>query len=86
MRAATTGLGKAYYKGWGTKVDYTQAFKFLSIAADLGDNEAQRLLSACYRYGRGTSVNPQKASEWLEAAGKWDDKAKKLIEQKNKYQ
>lgn len=79
LRISASGLGKAYYKGYGTSIDYNNAFKFLSIAADLDDTEAMRLLSACYRYGRGVQKSAVKEKEWLEkAVKKGDDRAVEL--------
>lgn len=81
MRVALSGLGKAKYKGLGTNRNYDDAFKYLSMAADLGDSESMRLLSACYRYGRGVTRDSVKEKEWLDkAVKKRDDKAVELYE------
>jgi TPR repeat protein len=80
LKIASAGLGKAYYKGLGTpKKDYTNAFKFLTIASDLNDSESMRLLAACYRYGRGVQRDANKEKEWLDKAVKHrDDRAVEL--------
>ena len=79
MKIASAGLGKAYYKGLGTPKDYSDAFKFLTIASDLNDSESMRLLAACYRYGRGVQINANKEKEWLDKAVKHrDDRAVEL--------
>lgn len=57
---------KAYEKNeWNT------AFKHFLIAATSENNpisDAMRLISACYRYGRGTDVNVNLASSWMQKA------------------
>lgn len=73
LKIASAGLGKAYYKGLGTSQDYSDAFKFLTIASDLNDSESMRLLAACYRYGRGVQRNTNKEKEWLDKAVKHRD-------------
>lgn len=79
LKIASAGLGKAYYKGLGTQQDYSEAFKFLTIASDLNDSESMRLLAACYRYGRGVQRNANKEKEWLDKAVKHrDDRAVEL--------
>ena len=73
------GLGKCYYKGLGTMKNYNLAFCYLSEAASKNNCESMRLLAACYRYGRGTSINPVKETEWLEKAAECgDDSAKRI--------
>lgn len=85
IKIATAGLGKAYYKGFGVVKDYSDAFKYLSIAADLNDSESMRLLAACYRYGRGVQENSIKEKYWLEKAMKHsDDKAIDLYKRLSK--
>lgn len=79
------GLGKCYYKGFGVDKNYKLAFKYLSEAAENDDCESMRLLAACYRYGRGTTVNKSKDNEWVNKAAKCgDDKAKKIKEKREK--
>lgn len=79
-----SGLGKCYYKGLGTVKDYKLAFKYLSEAAYNNDCESMRLLAACYRYGRGTSVNRDKETEWVNKAAKCGDETAKKIKQRRK--
>jgi len=58
------GLGRLYYHGRGVTQSYAKAFKYFEEAATLGDPEAMRFLSKCYRFGRGTKVNINAADKW----------------------
>lgn len=78
------GLGKCYYKGIGVANNYNQAFKYLLEAANKGDCESMRLLAACYRYGRGATVNRAMENEWVEKAAKCGDDNAKIIKEKRR--
>ena len=70
-------LGECYYRGNGVKQDRDQAFEWLSRAVE--DEEgyinprAMRLLSACYRFGRGTDIDQQRANQLMEMAAEHGD-------------
>ena len=84
---SAAGLGKCYYKGLGAEKNYKLAFKYLAEAAkgNCRSRESMRLLSACYRYGRGTKVNKEEEIRWLEkAAYCGDDRAKKILNEYRK--
>ena len=40
---------------------------------DCLSGSAMRLLSSCYRYGIGTSINQEKADYWMQEAAKNND-------------
>ena len=70
-------LGEMYYNGWYVEKDFDKAFKYLKEGAESKDNpsaRAMRLLSACYRYGLGTTKDETKEKYWLEEAAKHKDK------------
>lgn len=77
-------LGKIYYEGKLVNKDYNEAFKYLKIAAENKNNpigSAMRLLSACYRYGLGTSIDNKKEAYWMEEAKNHnDEKAMEIID------
>ena len=68
--------------------DYDKAFKYLKAVADqvvrkVGETRGYilRCLSACYRFGRGTAVDPEKADFYLKEAGEFGNiDAQKALE------
>lgn len=65
-------LGEIYYK----RGDYDKAFPLLKEASEnffFPSPKAMRLLSACYKYGRGTEVNPIEGEKWMGEAVKHKD-------------
>ena len=64
---AMNELGLCYEDGIGMPIDYVNAFKWFSKAVENGAGAcAEHNLARCYRRGRGTSVDKEKAKE-LEA-------------------
>ena len=49
-------LGSAFLQGHGVKKDVAEGIKWLQLAADQGQPNAQFFLSACY--GKGSGRNP----------------------------
>ena len=80
---AVGNLGMMYYNGQYVKKDSQKAFDLLKKASE-SDNppsDAMRVLSACYRYGVGTTVDNEKAEYWLKkSAEKGDEQSKKILE------
>lgn len=78
---ACGALGTAYYSGESPfSKDYDKAFKYLSEAVEdtssMSDElkaEVYRDLGACYRFGRGTTVNNSLASYYTEMAAELGD-------------
>lgn len=67
-------LGLLYYYGQKVPQDYQEAAKWLSMAAEQGDREAQSTLGWMYKKGLGVPQDDKKAAElYLEAAEKGDD-------------
>jgi len=70
-------LGVAYYNGRNVPQDYTEAFRWLRTAADLGRSEAVAVLGAMYFAGHGTPKDIVLAHVYFNmAAAKGHDAAK----------
>lgn len=69
-------VGKLYNLGYGTELNYTEAFKWFQKAAIAGNHYAQYSLGGLYHYGNGTEQNYEKALEWYKkSADKHNDYA-----------
>jgi len=69
---AKGGLGILKYK----EKKYDEAFKLLTESTSKIDEcpaSAMRVLSACYRYGKGTLIDNEKAEYWLSTAAQHSD-------------
>ena len=64
----TEALGFCFLAGLGVEKNETEAFKYLSIAADRDNVAAKHRLGMCYKYGVGTSTNFAEAFRWFRAA------------------
>lgn len=71
---ACTTMGKAYYQGEGVPVNYDKAFKYLQNAVKYIEKynsgygwlgEGAKMLSSCYRFGRGCKIDEDKADKYL---------------------
>lgn len=62
------GIGLCYQYGIGVEQNFSEAFKFFTIAADRGYSAAQYRLALAYKYGRGTTENMQEAFKWFSEA------------------
>ncbi|CAO3621824.1 unnamed protein product [Mucor hiemalis] len=66
---AFNSLGDVYKYGYGVNVDYEEAFKWYSKAAEEPmDNGGQLNLAMMYSEGKGTQVNYKLALHWFEKA------------------
>ena len=76
-------LGEMFYNGDYVMKDFDKAYIILKEASESLDRpspHAMRLLSACYRYGLGTTIDNEKAEYWLkEAANHKDEKAMAIM-------
>lgn len=63
-----TILGICYLEGLGTAQNYTQAFRWLSLAAERGAPRAEANLGLMYRDGLGTDPNIHSAIALFERA------------------
>lgn len=66
-------LGMMYLDGDGVPQDYAKAFEHLSVPAEMGDSEAQRVLGAMCEHGHGVSQDREIAAHWYEKAAKQGD-------------
>ncbi len=62
---AQNQVGICYYNGWGCRLDYVQAVKWLSKSAEQGNKHAQNTLGLCYLNGQGVGKNPYVAVSWF---------------------
>ena len=69
-KGAQCNLGRMYYEGIGTAVNYDEAFKWLSKAAEGEDAEVQAIsfLGSCYGSGIGTEKNEEEAFKYFKIA------------------
>lgn len=65
---AQTLIGSMYAYGEGVKRNDSEAFKWLSLAANTGSAQAQYNLAILYENGFGTSQNKELAQKWFKAA------------------
>lgn len=63
-------LGFMTYKGLGCEQDYAKAAKMFQVAADHDIPQAMYMLGLCYRNGYGVAQNDDRATFYLERAGK----------------
>ena len=63
-------LAQHYFKGSGTKKDYSKALEWYEKAAAQGHAGAQFKMGQCCYKGLGTEQDLNKALEWYETAGK----------------
>lgn len=69
-------LGQIYNAGWGVPVDYEQAFKWWSRAADGGSIDARWGLGLLYDEGHGVARDSKKAAFfWKQASARGNIKA-----------
>ena len=54
-------LGRCYYKGKGTAVDYKKAVQYYTKAANQGSADGSFGLGKCYMKGRGVELDMEKA-------------------------
>ena len=61
-------LGNHYARGLGVREDYTESFKWFSLAAEQGVTSAQCALSLLYAEGLGVEESCVKAYKWVSIA------------------
>jgi len=68
---AQMGLGAAYFEGEGVPQDYTEAAKWLRMAAEQGNSTAQISMGIiCLSGDCGVLKNEQEAARWFELSAK----------------
>lgn len=60
-------MGNIYYDGFGSKRNYSDAFKWYEKAARLGDQWSKQKVAEMYRAGKGVKRDAKKAAEWFVA-------------------
>lgn len=65
-------LGRCYYYGKGTKIDYKKAFSCFTKSYE-NSPRACLYLGYCYNYGRGVKVDYEKAMKYYQEASKIDE-------------
>lgn len=74
LQEAMGRLGVMYYYGHYVDMDQDKAFGFLLDGVySFDDAEVMKTLSSCYRYGKGTTEDVEKAEYWLAMAEKYGD-------------
>jgi len=63
-----SALGYIYKNGEGVKQDYSEAFKWFSLAADQGGEVAQEYLGDMYFNGEGVEQDYSEAYKWCSLA------------------
>ena len=76
---AQYNLAMMYLRGWGTKQNFEEAFKWLKTAVEQGHNGAQFRLALMYLSGEGTEQNINKAFQLLKTAAKQGDAQAQLF-------
>ena len=61
---AQFALGKCYYDGNGSEMNFSDAVNWYRKAAEQGDANAQNRFGYCYEYGEGVAKDLAKAVEW----------------------
>lgn len=61
-------LGRCFTLGDVVNIDYSQAVKWYTQAAEQGNSDAQNSLGVCYKIGRGVEIDYDKAVYWFTQA------------------
>ena len=61
-------IAHSYLDGDGVDKDLKEAFKYFSLAAEQGDDDAQHQVGLCYANGNGVEQNTTEAIKWFNLA------------------
>lgn len=61
-------LGRCYYHGYGTEIDFLKAVQHFKNAAERGHGTAKDYLGDCYYNGQGVSQSYTEAAKWYQDA------------------
>ncbi|KAL8283627.1 hypothetical protein RQP46_005422 [Phenoliferia psychrophenolica] len=61
-------LGTSFRFGWGVEKDKKMAVSYFTLAADMGDPDAQSDLAFCYANGKGVKKDMKKAAKYYRLA------------------
>ncbi|KAF8168364.1 hypothetical protein B0H34DRAFT_685197 [Crassisporium funariophilum] len=63
-------VGQCYFHGWGVAKDQKMGVSYYTVAARLGDGDAQGDLAFCLANGKGCKKDKNEAARWYRAAVK----------------
>ncbi|TFK18799.1 hypothetical protein FA15DRAFT_709552 [Coprinopsis marcescibilis] len=63
-------VGQCFFQGWGVPKDKKMAVSYYTMAAELGDADAQVDLAFCLTNGKGCKQDKRQAAKWYRAAVK----------------
>ncbi|KAF5356194.1 hypothetical protein D9756_004309 [Leucocoprinus leucothites] len=61
-------VGQCFFHGWGVNKDQKMAVSYYTVAARLGDSDAQNDLAFCLANGKGCKKDRKEAAKWYRAA------------------
>ncbi|GLB36637.1 putative sel1-like repeats containing protein [Lyophyllum shimeji] len=61
-------VGQCFFQGWGVGKDQKMAVSYYTVAARLGDPDAQSDLAFCLANGKGCKKDRKEAAKWYRAA------------------
>ncbi|TFK38614.1 hypothetical protein BDQ12DRAFT_650858 [Crucibulum laeve] len=61
-------VGQCFFHGWGVVKDQKMAVSYYTVAARLGDSDAQHDLAFCLANGKGCKKDRKAAAKWYRAA------------------
>ncbi|KAF8876488.1 hypothetical protein BD779DRAFT_1475627 [Infundibulicybe gibba] len=61
-------VGQCFFQGWGVTKDQKMAVSYYTVAARLGDPDAQSDLAFCLANGKGCKKDRKEAAKWYRAA------------------
>jgi TPR repeat protein len=61
-------VGQCFFQGWGVRKDLKMAMSYYTVAARLGDADAQQDLGFCLANGKGCKKDRKEAAKWYRAA------------------
>ncbi|KAF8224027.1 HCP-like protein [Tricholoma matsutake] len=61
-------VGQCFFQGWGVAKDQKMAVSYYTVAARLGDSDAQSDLAFCLANGKGCRKDRREAAKWYRAA------------------
>ncbi|KAF9448841.1 hypothetical protein P691DRAFT_813499 [Macrolepiota fuliginosa MF-IS2] len=61
-------VGQCFFHGWGVSKDQKMAVSYYTVAARLGDPDAQNDLAFCLANGKGCKKDRKEAAKWYRAA------------------
>lgn len=80
-------IGRMYYDGYGTDVNYEEAFKWLKMSADEGNHLSEFTAGKMLYYGLGTEKDTAAAAEYLtRAAESGNEYAQNFLDNRDSWE